>query len=95
MVVLNTGERLKYLRRLKPALVARVCAARNCLPESVDIEVPMPPRRKKQPAPIAEDPAPPAVEEEVPSIEEKTEWEPEADRTESVNTNAGTGTFSS
>ena len=79
MVVLNTGERLKYLRRLKPALVARVCAARNCPPESIDIKVPIPPRRKKQPAPIAEEPAPPAVEEEVPSIEEETEWEPEAD----------------
>ena len=79
MVVLNTGERLKYLRRLKPVLVARVCAARNCPPESIDIKVPIPPRRKKQPAPIAEEPAPPAVEEEVPSIEEETEWEPEAD----------------
>ena len=41
MVVLNTGERLKYLRRLKPALVARVCAARNCPPESIDIKVPI------------------------------------------------------
>ena len=79
MVVLNSGERLKYLRRLKPALVAQVCAARNCPPESIDIKVPLPPRRKKQPAPVAEEPAPPAVEEEVPSIEEETEWEPEAD----------------
>lgn len=79
MVVLNTGERLKYLRRLKPALVAQVCAARNCPPESIDIKVPLPPRRKKQLAPIAEEPAPPVVEEEVPSIEEETDWEPEAD----------------
>lgn len=79
MVVLNTGERLKYLRRLKPALVAQVCAVRNCPPESIDIKVPLPPRRKKQPAPVAEEPAPPALEEEDPSIEEETEWEPEAD----------------
>lgn len=79
MVVLNTGERLKYLRRLKPALVAQVCAARNCPPESVDIKVPRQPRRKNQPAPAAEEPAPPAVEEAAPPIEEETEWEPEAD----------------
>ena len=77
MVVLNSGERLKYLRRLKPALVARVCAARNCPPESVDIKVPLPPRRKKQPAPAAEEAAPP-IEEAAPAIEEK-ETEPEAD----------------
>ena len=30
MVVLNSGERLKFLHRLKPALVAQVCAARSC-----------------------------------------------------------------
>ena len=79
MVVLNSGERLKFLHRLKPALVARVCAARNCPPESVDIKVPRQPRQKKQPAPAAEEPAPPAVEEAAPPIEEETEWEPEAD----------------
>lgn len=78
MVVLNSGERLKFLHRLKPALVAQVCTVRNCPPESVDIKVPLPPRRKKQPAPAAEEPAPPAVEEAVPPIEEE-ETEPEAD----------------
>ena len=71
MVVLNSGERLKFLHRLKPALVAQVCAARNCPPESVDIKVPRQPRRKKQPAP--------AVEEVIPPIEEEAVQEPEAD----------------
>ncbi len=79
MVVLNSGERLKFLHRLKPALVAQVCAARSCPPESVDIKVPRQPRRKKQLAPAAEELTPPVVEEEVPSIEEETAWEPEAD----------------
>lgn len=79
MVVLNSGERLKYLHRLKPALVAQVCAARSCPPESVDIKVPRQPRRKKQLAPVEEELTPPVVEEEVPSIEEETAWEPEAD----------------
>ena len=75
MVVLNSGERLKYLRRLKPALVAQVCAVRNCPPESVDIKVPLPPRRKKQPVPAAEEPTPPAVEAPI----EEEETVPEAD----------------
>lgn len=75
MVVLNSGERLKYLRRLKPALVAQVCAVRNCPPESVDIKVPLPPRRKKQPVPAAEEPTPPAVETPI----EVEETVPEAD----------------
>ena len=75
MVVLNSGERLKYLRRLKPALVAQVCAVRNCPPESVDIKVPLPPRRKKQPVPAAEEPTPSAVEAPI----EEEETAPEAD----------------
>lgn len=79
MVVLNSGEKLKFLHRLKPALVAQVCAARNCPPESVDIKVPRSPKRKKQPAQAVEEPAPPAVEEAATPIEEETEWEPEAD----------------
>ena len=80
MVVLNSGERLKYVHRLKPALVAQLCAQRNCPPESIDIKVPLPPRRKKQPAPAVEEPTPPAVEEVIPPIEEEEAvQEPEAD----------------
>lgn len=71
MVVLNSGERLKYVYRLKPALVAQICALRNCPPESVDIKVPRPPRRRKQPAPAVEEPTPPTVEEVIPPVEEE------------------------
>ena len=78
MVVLSSGERLKFLHRLKPELVAQVCAARNRLPESVDIKVPLPPRRKKQPVPAVEEPAPQAAEEAAPPALEE-EMVPEAD----------------
>ena len=64
MVVLNSGERLKYVRRQKKALVSEICALRNCPPESIAVKVRRPPKRETPPATALEEPAPPAVEEE-------------------------------
>ena len=72
MVVLNSGERLKCVSRLKPALVAQLCAVRNCPPTSVDIKAPRPLKPEKQPAS--------AVGRSLsPAAEEQTDWVPEAD----------------
>ena len=64
MVVLNSGERLKYVRRQKKALVSEICALRNCPPESIAVKVRRSPKRETPPATALEEPAPPAVEEE-------------------------------
>ena len=47
-VVLNSGQTLKYVLRQKRELVARVCAMRNCKPESITVTPPKPAGQAKQ-----------------------------------------------
>lgn len=44
-VVLNSGQTLKYVLRQKRDLVERVCAMRNCTPESITVTLPRPSRQ--------------------------------------------------
>lgn len=75
MVVLNSGERLKYVQRQKKALVAKICALRGCAPESIDVKVRRSAKRESPPVPAWEEAVPPDLEEE----ELPDAQEPEAD----------------
>ena len=70
-VVLNSGEEVKYALQKKREIVARVCALRNCAPESIVFKCPRPVGRKTPPVKAA----PPSEPENEPCDEEREEYE--------------------